>query len=112
MTMGHAKVYQVVSAVVPCAHMAWVDDSAPNLPWATYHGDDIDVWSDNSRTAVRHNWTVELYEKRRDKVLEQALGNAIEAAFGGYTRRESWIESEQCLMISYDFDEIEGEFDG
>lgn len=92
--------------------MAWPDKSAPNLPWATYEGHDDAIWANNHRIAVRHEWTVELYEKRRDRELEEALGESIAAAFGGYDRNESWVESEQCLMVAYYFSEIEGEFDG
>ena len=110
--MGHAKVYQAVSAVVPCAHMAWLDKSAPNLPWATYEGHDDAYWADGKRVAVVHHWTVELYEETRDRQLEEALGASIEAAFGGYDRNESSVESEKCLMVAYYFSEIEGEFDG
>ena len=110
--MAHADVYSTVSSVVPCAHMAWTDRSAPDLPWATYSGSDEAIWAGDARIGVVHRWTVEHDEKRRDRELEEALGDAIAEAFGGYDRDESWVDSEQCLMVTYDFSEIEGDFDG
>lgn len=110
--MSHRSVYQAVSSVVPCAHIEWENGSAPEMPWATYDGDSDAVWAGDEQIAVRHKWTVELYEKRRDAAVEKELGDAIRAAFGGYDRRESYISSEKCLMVAYDFEEIEGDFDG
>ena len=110
--MAHSDVYACVSAVVPCRHMEWPDDSAPALPWAVYTCEDDPIVADDFQMAVTHRWTVELYEKRRDAELERELGDAIVAAFGNYTKRESWIASQDCLMVTYDFREIEGEDHG
>lgn len=107
--MSHADVYECVSGVVPCRHMEWPAGTAPALPWAVYTCEDDPIVVDDFQIGVIHRWTVELYEKRRDAELERQLGAAIVAAFGNYTKREVWIESQDCLMVTYDFREIEGE---
>ena len=110
--MSHKTVYSTVSAIVPCAHIEWPDDSAPALPWACYHGEDRPVTASDIQIAVRRFWTVELYEKRRDKALETQLANALRERFGAVKRDESYIENENMLMVAFSFAEIEGEFDG
>lgn len=110
--MAHKDVYAAVSSVVPCAHLEWKDNSAPKLPWAVYYGDDHPIWAGDRQIAVRHEWTVELYEKARDPETEKKLGAALREAFGGYVRREAKDGTEGVLIITYDFSELEGEFDG
>lgn len=110
--MSHADVTAVVSMFVPCVHMEWPDDSAPPLPWATYHGDDVPISAGDVQIAVKHKWTVELYEKRRDRKLEEGLSDALREAFGSIRRNESWIEHENMLMVAFSFSQIEGGFDG
>lgn len=107
--MSYSDVYECVSQVVPCRHYAWPDDSAPALPWAVYTGESDPIVADDFQTGAIHHWTVELYEKRRDAQLEASLEAAIVAAFGNYTKREVPIKSEDCLMVTYDFRQIEGE---
>lgn len=107
--MSHRKVYECVSRFVPCRHMEWsLEEDVPPLPWAIYTGEEHPVCADNSTLAVRNDWTVELYEHARDAEIEKALGEAIRAEFGNYTRRESWVKSEDCLIVTYEFHEIEG----
>ena len=110
--MTHADVYAVVSRFVPTSHMEWPNDSAPALPWALYSGESRPVGADNMQIAVRHEWTVDLYEKRRDKNLEKALGDALRERFGQVTRRENYIENDNMLEVSYTFGQLEGETDG
>lgn len=110
--MSHADVYATVSQLVPCSHMEWPNDSAPKLPWALYKGRDFPICADDMQIAVRHRWTVELYEARRDKDLEIALGNALRERFGEVQREELYIENDNLLEVAYTFYEIEGDFDG
>ena len=110
--MSHADVYACVSEVVPCRHEQWPDDTAPELPWAVYTGESSPIVMDDTQEGVIWDWTVELYERRRDAQLENNLGAAIIAAFGNYTKREVHIESEDCLMVTYDFRQIEGDNNG
>lgn len=110
--MSHADVYETVSAIVPCCHMEWPNDSAPALPWALYYGEDQPFVSDDEDTVVKHRWTVELYEKRRDKNIEQALAAALREKFGSIRRDESYIENDNMLEVIYRFSQIEGDFDG
>ena len=110
--MSHADVYGVVSRFVPCTHMEWPDDTAPPLPWACYYGEDRPIGADNSQVAVRHRWTVELYEKRRDKELEMSLANALRERFGTIRREESYVENDNMLEVVFAFYQIEGDYDG
>ena len=110
--MSHADVYAVVSQFVPCTHMEWPDDTAPALPMACYYGDDVPIGAGDMQIAVKHRWTVELYEKRRDKDLETNLANALREAFGPIGRSESYIENDNMLMVAFTFSQIEGGFDG
>ena len=110
--MSHADVYAVVSRFVPCTHMEWPDDTAPALPMACYYGDDVPITAGDIQIAVKHKWTVELYEKRRDKGLETSLANALREAFGSIGRSESYVENDNMLLVAYTFSQIEGGFDG
>lgn len=109
--MSHADVYAVVSEFVPCTHMEWPNDSAPDLPWACYHGEAYPISADDMEIAVKHRWTVELYEKRRDKELEMRLADALRERFGSIRREESYVENDNMLEVIYTFRQIEGEFD-
>lgn len=110
--MSHERVYATVSSIVPCRHMEWPDDTAPNLPWALYHGEDVPIGADDMQIAVRHRWTVELYEARRNRKLEEELAGALRAEFGTVKRHESYVENDNMLDVIFTFYEIEGEFDG
>lgn len=111
--MSHATVYAAVSKHVPCSHMEWPDDKMPPVPFACYLLDyDKPICAGDEEIAVRHKWMVELYEKRRDKALETALGDELRSQFGPVRRDEQWIENDNLLQVVYTFYEIEGEFDG
>lgn len=110
--MSHADVYETVREFVPCSHMEWPNDSAPDLPWALYYGEDRPISAGDSQIAVRHDWTVELYEKRRDRALEESLANALREKFGSIRREETYIENDNMLEVVFTFKQIEGEFDG
>lgn len=110
--MSHADVYQTVSPIVPVRHIEWPNDSAPALPWAVYDGEDVPISADDGQAAVRHRWTVELYEMARDPELEQALATALRERFGSIRRKEAWIADEGMLQVVYTFYQIEGDFDG
>ena len=110
--MSHADVYGAVSKYVPCTHMEWPHDSAPDLPFACHYGEDDPFVADDMQIAVTHYWTVELYEKRRDKNLEIALSNELRAVLGNVSRDEAYIENDNMLEVIYKFKQIEGGFDG
>ena len=110
--MSHADVYEVVSGFVPCTHMEWPNDSAPDLPWACYYGEARPISADDVEIAVKHRWTVELYEKRRDKELEKNLADALRGRFGSISRNETYVENDNMLVVVYTFRQIEGDFDG
>ena len=111
--MSHETVYAAVSKHVPCSHMEWPNDSVPAPPFACYLLDyDKPIAAGDVEVAVRHKWMVELYEKRRDKALEMALGDELREQFGAVRRDENWIENDNLLQVVYTFYEIEGGFDG
>ena len=110
--MSHADVYAAVSPIVPVRHMEWPIGHAPALPWAVYDGDDTPICAGDKQVAVKHRWTVELYEKARNAELEKSLANALRDAFGSVYRDESWVEDEDMLQVRFTFYQIEGDFDG
>ncbi len=107
--MSYQEVYGTVSAVLPCAHMAWREGQAPQLPWAVYYLDDQSGFNaDNTTYVGKHRWCVELYQKAMDLELQEELEAAILAAFSPFEKYESWVESENCLMTTYYFTELKG----
>lgn len=111
--MSHAHVYEAVSRHVPCCHMEWPDDGNPPVPFACYLLDyDRPICAGDAQIGVRRKWMVELYEKRRDRALEEALADTLRGEFGSVRRDESWIENDNLLLVSYTFYEIEGDYDG
>ena len=97
----------VTSAGQPCAHMAWVEGTAPELPWCVYYLDEQrGVAADNRLQAKRYNWIIEHYWKTYDAEKTSALEAAIEDAFGPYESAETWVEEENCVMTAYYFREI------
>lgn len=92
--------------------MEWPNDSAPDLPWALYYGRAYPVSAGDEQIATKYRWTVELYEKRRDKDLEIAIGDELRSEFGSVRRDESYVENDNMLIVIYTFYQIEGEFDG
>lgn len=106
--MGSKELYAAVTSCgIPCRRNDWGDEKPPKLPWAVYTCEDTPYASDNRTYGVKHYWTVELYEDRHNKKLEDELYAALEEAFGPSTRREVWVNSQKCLMVTYDFAEIE-----
>lgn len=111
--MSHESVYAAVSPHVPCCHMEWPDDTNPPVPFACYLEDyERPIVASDVQIAVKRKWMVELYETRRDRVLEKALGDSLREAFGSVRRDENWIENDNLLQVVYTFYEIEGETDG
>lgn len=106
--MSHKEVYAVVSELVPCRHMSWGDEKKPKLPWAVYYADQLPIEGDDAMWAQRLNWTVELYQQRRDAELERKLEGAINATFGTFSKEESWVKTEGVLLVTYSFYELEG----
>lgn len=113
--MSHKDVYSVISSIpvgdgtLPCAHIAWREGLAPKtLPWAVYYLDEeTSIDADNTRFAHVRKWFVELYQASRDGELENALEQAIIDNFSPFEKSESWVSSENCLLTSYNFTEIE-----
>ena len=109
--MSGQDVYEAISAVIPCAHVAWSVGSAPELPWCVYYLDEMDGYAADNRLHTRRNrWIVEHYYKVHDEEKQAALEGAIEAGFGVFrTTGEMWVEDEKCYETAYYFTEIEKE---
>lgn len=111
--MAHEDVYETISQYVPCCHMEWPQGSVPPVPFACYLLDyDQPIVGSDIQIAVKRRWIVELYEKRRDRALEESIAGAIREKFGFTRRDENWIENDNLLQVVYTFYEIEGEYDG
>lgn len=105
--MSHADVYSAVSAIVPCAHVAWDAGSVPELPWAVYLIDEPDIMAaDDGNWVPVSRWRVELYEKARDAQLEAELAEAIRGRFGPVAVSEYWIDTEKCREVVFQFTQI------
>lgn len=111
--MSHASVYEAVAKHVPCCHMEFPNDTQPDPPFACYLLDyGRPIVAGDVQIGVRNKWMVELYEKRRDRELEEAIQASLIGRFGSVRRDEQWIENDSLLQVVYTFYEIEGEFDG
>lgn len=109
--MSGERVYEAVSAVMPCAHLAWRAGSVPPLPWCVYYLDEMDGYAADNRLHTRRNrWIVEHYYKEHDAELTAALEGALEQEFGAFkTTGEMWVDDEKCYETAYYFTEIEKE---
>lgn len=107
--MSHRSVFAALKATgIPFMHMAWPKDDAPALPWGVFLVDDDATFiADGERFCKAARWRVELYQKTRDRLVEQKVEQAIEQTFGPYRRGEQWVDDENCLMAVYEFTEIE-----
>ncbi len=106
--MSAEKVVSAVAAAgLPVARVAWPEGSAPPLPWCVFLVDeDRGVAADDGRWCPVVRWRVELYSRQGDEEAAAALDSAIGAAFGAYVKQETWVESEACVLTSYEFTEI------
>lgn len=104
--MSYEDVQSCVSAVVPCAHMAWPKGSAPPLPWAVFYADSEEPFGDDGGFGSVTSWVVELYQRSMDAALERSLEGALREAFGPFGKSESWVADEGCLMTAYYFEEF------
>lgn len=107
--MGKKEVVAAVrSAGLQVAHMAWLVDSAPALPWCVFYlYEDGKFSADDKRYYAHPTWAVELYQRQSDTETETALESAIHASFGDFNKTEVWVESEGCLQTTYTFTETE-----
>lgn len=98
----------VESCGVPCAFVAWPERGAPSLPWAVFLPErDRALMADGKRWCGATRWRLELYQEQSDAELEDSLGDAIQEAFGPWTREDSWRDEEDVLVTSFRFTDIE-----
>lgn len=105
--MGRKEVQACISSTgLPCAHLAWDKGSVPSLPWCVYREDSTDgLYADNANYSFVTRWAVELYERIRDEEIEASVEEALTREFNTFSRYETWLEDEGCLMVTYTFTE-------
>jgi len=99
-----AYVFKTLLAVgIPGTKYAYQEGGAPPLPWFVYmRRKKGDVFADDKNYALLPHFRAELYMRENDPDLRERFEEAV-ASIGPYTAYETWIPSEQCLMVSYDF---------
>lgn len=108
--MSAKEVYKAVSSVMPCAHLAFREGSAPELPWCVYYLDDIDGFAADNRFAAKKNhWVVEHYWRNYSEEKESALEKVLEEKFGTFSKSEVWVDDENCCQTAYYFSEIDNQ---
>jgi hypothetical protein len=96
-------VYSVLSEVVPGTKDAWPVGNAPPLPWFVYRrawGGEI--YADNDNISLLPRYTAELYMAENDPEVLGRFEDAV-SSLGTYSRRDSWLESQSCLMYTFRF---------
>ncbi len=97
-------VYQTLTSVgIPGTKWAYQEGQAPPLPWFVYmRRKEGELHADDETYAIVPHYRAELYMRENDPDLRERFEEAI-SSLGPYTAYESWVPSEQCLMVSYDF---------
>lgn len=98
--MTYENVYQMLADVgVPVVYYSWPDGHAPEPPYICYYyPGDNDFHADNNNYVKVRELTVELYTNHKDIALEEA----VEAVLPGYTKNESYIDTERMFLVSYE----------
>lgn len=99
-----AQVFQTLSSVgIPGAKVAFPEGGAPPLPWFVYRRRKRgELHADDKNYATVPHYSVELLMRENDPQLRETFEEAI-ASMGPYTAYETWVPTEQCLMVTYDF---------
>lgn len=97
-------VFEHLSAAgIPGTKLAYQEGEAPPLPWFVYldrRGKDLFACDINYAKVQRYR--AELYMRENDPDLIKRFEEAV-ASIGPYTSYETWVPTEQCLEIQYDF---------
>jgi hypothetical protein len=104
MADAHEAVYAaLLESGFPGTHMAYPLGEAPALPWWCYSEvSDGRLVADGENYAELPRFEVQFLQRERDPEARAAMESAI-AAIGPFRRSESWSESENCLITTYDF---------
>lgn len=108
--MSGKDIVAAIEPIVPIAHNEFVKGSAPELPWCVYRDIDPDwLYADDTNHSVTHNWQVMLYQRSSDPDLERRIHLALVAAFEAVgVSPDTYLESEDCVVVTYEFTETEG----
>lgn len=106
--MSKQDVYSIAEdAGIPAVHMAWPIGSAPSLPWFVFYVSNQSGFNaDDTMYAPVYRWALELYQKTSDEELEAKVEQSILEKFGSFSKSESWVEDENCLMTTYYFTDM------
>lgn len=92
---------------LPVAYRCFPVGDAPALPFICYYADRSDNLSaDDSVYVEIENITIEFYSKQKDQASEALIENALRDNELFWNKTESYIESENCLMITYETEVI------
>ena len=61
-----------------------------------------EVFADDRNWSKMHRYRAELYMREYDPELRERFEDAV-GSIGPYTAYETWVPTERCLMVSYDF---------
>lgn len=104
--MTLAQVYTTLAATgLPVTYYAWPDGEAPFLPWiAIVESSSDNFAADGIAYGEIKQVTVELYTKTKDPAAEALVQTALTGAGIYWDKTETYIESEQCFLNSYDIE--------
>ena len=97
-------VYQtLLLSGIPGTRMAYPEGEAPPLPWFVYmRRKGGEVIADDRNWSKMYRFRAELYMREYDPELVERFEDAI-GSIGPYKADETWVPTERCLMVSYDF---------
>ena len=100
------EVYTVLAGTgIPIVYRAWPEGEAPDLPFICYMQDgDNNFAADGIVYFSAMRMTAELYTADKDPVSETAVDTALSAAGIFYVKEETYIDSEKCYQIIYEFE--------
>lgn len=93
----------VRSINLPYAYYQFPNGTETEPPFICFYYPGTDgVFADDRVYARREQWVIELYSKTKDFAAEAAVEAALSANDLPYTRYESYVDSEQMIMQSYE----------
>lgn len=97
-------VYETLcSSGIPGAEWAFPLGKAPAPPFFVYmHERGGDLFAEDDNYAQMHRYRAELYMSEPDNAVRREFEAAI-SQLSPFTSNESWIPSENCLMVAYSF---------
>jgi hypothetical protein len=94
------------AAKIPAKESRYADP--PETTYAVYFDDIETDGPDGLNRIIYHNWTVELYEPRKDTRAEKSFEDQLDAEGIYYTKSSrTWVSAIQRYQVIYEFTHIE-----